>query len=150
MEAETPIRWRILDAAEHRQLRVAADLVFSGYDWIKAAYLYGSAAQVGRAARDIDIGLVANPVPAGWGVELRIAEELALASAMDAGDFDVRVLNEGSPIFLGNVLSGGILIYEGDRETRLRFEVQAMSRYLDFAPVWKNLRSQVLQRWSDE
>lgn len=123
--------------------------MLSRHVWVKAAYLYGSVARADRPARDIDIGLVGDP-PAHWGAESGIAAELQAATGISAVDFDVRLLGGCDPVFLGALLREGKIIYEADREARIRFETRALSLWLDFRPVWERVRGAVTRRWADE
>ena len=151
---EDTVRWREMTQQDCLRIQAAAAVAFARLAWVRAAYLYGSAARRERPARDVDIGLLVAAVPAEWGAALAIGTELAELSGITDVPFDVRILNGGDPVFLNNVLRDGILLYEGDgegdREARIRFEAEAMSRWLDFKPAWENVRAEVLRRWAGE
>jgi predicted nucleotidyltransferase len=150
MADDDAIRWHRLTAEELRRLKEAAPRVLAGHPWVKAAYLYGSAVGGERPARDLDVGLLADPVPTSFAAEAAIAAALREATGIDAVDFDVRVINQGSPVFLNEVLRAGVLLYEADHAARVAFEVRAMSLWLEFRPVYERLCAAALARWSHE
>lgn len=138
MDRDDEIRWLLPDAGLPDRLAECAPRVLGRRPWVRAAWLYGSAASCTRPARDVDIGLLAQPVPP-WGEPLRIADELAEATGVRAVPFDVRLLGGADPVFLNDVLRTGRLLYEADRAARLRFERRAIVRWLDFRPVRERL-----------
>jgi predicted nucleotidyltransferase len=142
----TEIRCQLITKAELAGIEAAAKDVLPRFPWVKAAYLYGSAARGDRPARDVDIGLWADPIPR-WGEEARVASELQQACPVIEVDWDVRCLNGGDPVFLRRVLCEGQRIFEADQEARIWFEAHAISQWLDFQPVWERLRTEVLERW---
>jgi predicted nucleotidyltransferase len=142
------IRQALVTDADRLRIERAALQVLGSRPWIQAAYLHGSAARGDRPARDIDIGLLCDPIPTDWDAEVRIAGELGAAAPIGSLEYDVRAINRADPVFLGNLLQGGRLLYEADREARIRFEVRALSLWLDYKPVWERLRTRVLEQWS--
>lgn len=144
---EERIRWHAVTTAERERIREAARRVLARHPWVKAAWLYGSAARGDRPSRDIDVGILADPIP-HWREPARIAAELAADTGIADVDFDVREVNAGSPVFLNRLLSEGELLYEADRDARIAFQASAMARWLDFKPLWERARAQVLERWS--
>ena len=140
------IRCQLITAAELAGIEAAAKAVLPRFPWVKAAYLYGSAARGDRPARDVDIGLVADPIPR-WGEEARVAAQFQQACSVIEVDWDVRCLNGGDPVFLRRVLGEGRRIFEADPKARIWFEVHAISQWLDFLPGWERLRTEVLKRW---
>lgn len=128
------------------RLKEAAGRVLGRHPWVAAAWFHGSAAR-GQPARDIDIALVGSPP--SWSAEARITRELVDESGLSEIEFDVRAVDESaSPVFLGNLLRDGELIYEANRERRIEFQAHAMSMWLDFRPVWERLRKEAFERWS--
>ena len=77
-----------------------------------------------------------------------IAASLADDMGMRASQLDVRVVNDGSPVFLHSMFSSAELLYEADRPARIRFEANAHSRWLDFRPVWERMRKAALESWN--
>ncbi len=99
-------------------------------------------------ARDIDVGILAHPIPANLGELSVIALELAMGVSGLLVPFDVRLLNGADPVFLHNVLSEGRLLFERDGIARSEFEARSIAKWLDFAPRWEAMRRAVLVRWS--
>lgn len=129
------------------RLRTAIAAVMSRHPEVVAAYHYGSSAR-GKPARDIDVGIVVDRAALRTVAVDRIAERLATESGRSVEEFDVRVVNDADPVFLGNLMREGKRCHERDRDGRVAFEVQAMNAWLDFQPVWDRLRNRVLGVWS--
>ena len=146
MAAVDATRWLTLGAGDRERLRRAVERALSKRPWAVAAWFYGSAAR-NRPARDIDVGIAAEPIPDPLHLEA-IAAEIADELGLLPTDLDVRLLNGSDPVFLGNVLREGERLFEGDRDKRVGFEVWAMNQWLDFQPVWDRMRRQVLAGWS--
>lgn len=149
VEASDAIRWHVLTDAERTALEDAARRLFPARPWIRAAWLYGSAGR-GQPARDIDIGLLARPLPSRWGEEFTVANELADATRIRDVPFDVRTVNLGDPVFLNNLLRDGKLLYCAAEDERIEFEALAMAKWLDFKPVWEQARAAAFERWRGE
>lgn len=141
------IPWQVVTDEMRRRFVQAAVTVLSFHRWVIAAYFFGSAARGDRPARDLDLGLLARPIPRAWPGELSLGGEIARLANLGI-EVDVRLLNNASPVFLNRVLGEGRLIYETDRRARLAFEARSMSLWLDFRPAWERVRREVLQRWS--
>lgn len=141
------IRWLRLTDEDNARLRAAIASVMTAYPQVVAAYHYGSSAR-GESARDIDVAVVVDRAALRTIDVERIAQRMATECGRRLEDFDVRVVNEADPVFLGNLMREGKRCYERDLDARVAFEVQAMSTWLDFQPVWDRLRSRVLEVWS--
>jgi predicted nucleotidyltransferase len=141
------IRWLRLTDDEVGRLHTDVAEVLVATPEVSAAYHYGSSAR-GQPARDIDIGIVVDREAMRTVDVGDIGARLAAASGRRSDVFDVRVINEADPVFLGNVMREGKRCYERDLESRVAFEVQAMNSWLDFQPVWDRLRNRVLGAWS--
>lgn len=137
----------VFDAQARERLREAVAEVCASRAWVKAAWWYGSTA-VGGTGRDVDIGLLADPVPSRRVEEQVVSDAIAARLGVDPALLDVRLLNGGDPPFLASVLSTGLRVYEADRRARVEFEVRAMSTWLDFRPAWERMRREALDRWS--
>ena len=98
------IAWHVLSGSERERIETALESVLSRRARVHAAYLYGSAAQRGRLARDIDIGLLGSSGANALFVEEEIAAELERETGIRAIPFDVRLLHGGDPRFLLQVL----------------------------------------------
>jgi len=140
------IHWLTLGDADRARLRDAVATTLATRSWAQAAWLYGSVARK-QPARDIDVGLVADPLPPDGDLSV-VADEIAARFGVSSAVLDLRLLNGGDPVFLGNVMRDGMLLFERDREARIRFEVYALNQWLDFRPVWERLRKRVLERWA--
>ncbi len=147
MERDERIVWHRLTADERTHLTRVAPAVFARHGWVRAAWLFGSAASGERPARDIDIAVLARPIP-HWRQPLRLARELADETGIAAVPFDVRLVNAASPVFLNEVLKHRQLLYEADARERIGFEARAMTLWLDFKPYYERLRSAAFERWT--
>ena len=112
--------------------------VFAEYPYIAAAWLFGSQAK-GKAGpmSDIDIALLLKD-DAPKGLEL-IHEEDYLAYRIQKAlgvkaDVDLADLNNKKLVFQHNVLRTGKLVYEGDKDVRVRFATRVISEFCDFEP----------------
>lgn len=143
------IRWLQLTDDDVVRLRSAVGEVLVQHPEVIAAYHYGSSARR-QPARDIDIALVVDR-SARHSVDVDgIAERIALACGRPIVDFDVRVVNDADPVFLGNLLREGKRCFERDPVARREFELQATRSWLDFQPAWERMRRRVLEVWSRE
>lgn len=150
MDLDAPIPTHFLTDAERERLADAARSLVAAHPWIRVVYLYGSAARGVPNARDIDVGIVADPVPATWSADIALAGALADATGIHGVPFDVRIVNDGSPVFLYRMLKDSVLLAQASDAERVRFEVRAMSLWLDFRPVWERMRAAVLGGWARE
>ena len=147
MGAVDAIRWLRLTDDDVVRLRTAVAEVLRGEPDIVAAYHYGSSARR-QPARDIDIGLVVDR-GALRAIEVdRLAARIAAGCGRSVDEFDVRIVNDADPVFLGNLLRDAQRCFERDPDARVAFEVRAMNAWLDFRPVWERLRRRVLEVWS--
>jgi predicted nucleotidyltransferase len=109
----------------------------AGQEGSAAAYLFGSVAR-GTAGpdSDVDVGVLYSEDPPlsldGLGRE--IENELGLRiRCVD--------LNRAAPELVFRILNGSDLLFEGDRQARVRFEVQSRNEYWDFEPVLRLYRT---------
>ena len=137
------IRWTTLDAEALAALDAVAQELFGPVEWIRLAYHHGSTAEQGRPGRDVDIAIVAEPVPSPseLGVLDSLAAELAERLPNVEVPIDVRIVRGASPVFLGELMRGGRRIFERSLEDRVEFEAYANSLWLDFEPVWRRMRT---------
>jgi predicted nucleotidyltransferase len=109
-------------------------------DTIACAYLFGSQAR-GEARRDSDVDLAVlyrdEPPPTldGLGLELIAAVEAATGRPAD-----IVVLNRAAPDLVHRILRDGVLVLEGDRSARVRFEVRSRAEYFDVLPYLREYR----------
>lgn len=107
---------------------------------IACAYLFGSHARgTAHAGSDADVAILYSVQPtaglAGMGVDLADDLRAALHAPVD-----VVILNQASPDLVHRVLRDGILVCERDKAARVRFEVDARSRYFDLLPYMREYR----------
>lgn len=141
------IRWLQLTDEDVERLHVAVAKVLQTFPPVIAAYHYGSSARR-QPARDIDVGLVVDHDAATAVNVEEVAARIAALCGRPVDHFDVRIVNDGDSVFLGNLMREGKRCYERDLEARVAFEVQAMNSWLDFQPAWERMRRRVLEVWS--
>lgn len=114
---------------------------FEGHsEGLDAVYLYGSVARGdSREDSDVDLGLLCSESAdrGFFGVRSRLEDDLEhlLGRSVQA-----VVLDTASPDFVHRVLRDGVLMYERDPSSRIRFEVSARREYLDLLPVLREYR----------
>ena len=108
----------------------------SGNDNIAAAYLFGSAA-TGRMRRhsDVDIALMSKVDVGGFE---KAAMETALSNLIGR-DVDVVIFHQADALMQHQILKYGQMLYEKDRDERIRQETFARRRYLDTRFLYKKL-----------
>lgn len=104
------------------------------------AYLYGSVARGSAGPEsDIDIAVLYKEDPPrtldGLGLDLGARLESQLGRPVD-----LVVLNRVSVDLIHRVLRDGVLLYEGNRSSRIRFEVKARNEYFDLLPYLRQYR----------
>ena len=134
-----------------------------------AAYVYGSVARgTPIPTSDIDIALITQPLTLSpyerLTLELDIQADIEDAAREDTGvapahvefsraetvertplpSIDVRIINEAPLLVRGHILQEGILVYEGDHQARVDFEVATLRRYFDYAPFDRRLQHALL------
>lgn len=115
---------------------------------VVVAYLFGSRAEE-RAAptSDHDVAVLFAGVEREWGRTERLATDLAvvLGTAVDVVDLDQ------APIELrGRVAESGRVLYSADEVRRVRFEVDARMRWIEFRPVLRETTRSYLRRVAAE
>lgn len=102
--------------------------VLSGFDEIRLAYLFGSEARgEARDASDVDIAvLAAGPLTLDLDGRIRDALADALRRRVDLID-----LATAPPLLLHKVIGAGRILICRDERERARFELRAISRFLD-------------------
>lgn len=114
---------------------------------VDAAYAYGSVARgTMMPFSDVDIALLLTaPLPPYERLELELTIQGNIEVASGLSPVDVRAINQAPLLVRGQIVQGGILLYERDRARRVAFEVATRKRYFDFAPVARRLRDAFLQ-----
>jgi len=105
-----------------------------------AVYLFGSAAR-GEAtvASDVDVAVLFERAPdpslSGAGLTLEGDTERLLGRRVD-----LVSLNRAPADLVHRVLRDGVLVFDGDRSRRQRFEVDKRNEYFDLEPVRRRYR----------
>jgi predicted nucleotidyltransferase len=107
---------------------------------IVCVYVYGSVARgEARDASDVDVAVLyaQEPPPTldGLGLELGYTLERLLGKPVD-----LVILNRAPLDLIHRVLRDGVLVYDGDPSSRIRFEVQARNAYFDLLPYLRQYR----------
>jgi hypothetical protein len=76
----------------------------------------------------------------------RIAQMQDDLSAAVGRQVDLVPLNGAPPDLLHRVLVDRVLLFDGDHERRIEFEIQARNEYFDIAPALERYRREVLRR----
>ena len=117
-------------------LQHAAPEILPGYP-VLFAYVYGSyATGCANAFSDLDIGVYLHPGSTHHSLEVEL--DLALELDRSLGhkvETEVRAINSLPLMFLGRIVTDGILLYSRDESARVEFEVGVRKRYFDFLPV---------------
>lgn len=115
---------------------------------VALAYLFGSRAEgTARPASDHDVAvLFADPEPA-LDATVRLAADLAriLGTEVDVVDLDRAELE-----LRGHVAERGRLLHSADEIRRVRFEVDARMRWIEFRPVVAETTRAYLRRVAAE
>lgn len=109
--------------------------VFDRYsDSLAAAYLFGSAAKGEMTPlSDIDIAILFTAHTQQRTSTLRFRLYADLSRVLQRNDIDLVVLNSSSNLMLqDDIIRSGVLIYEGDADTREAFESRILHMGIDF------------------
>ncbi|MDN5861302.1 MAG: nucleotidyltransferase domain-containing protein [Pseudonocardia sp.] len=121
--------------------------VLAAHD-VAVAYLFGSRAE-GRARADSDYDvavLFRTPEPA-LDATVRLGADLAARVGVPV---DVVDLDRAGLELRGRVAESGRRLYSADEVRRVRFEVDARNRWIEFRPVLAELTRSYLRRVASE
>ncbi|WP_226352212.1 MULTISPECIES: nucleotidyltransferase domain-containing protein [unclassified Pseudonocardia] len=122
------------------------DPVFAAHD-VAVAYLFGSrAAGTARPDSDHDVAVLFAGVPSPVATELLAGD---LAALLGTG-VDVVDLARAGLELRGRVAESGRLLYSADEVARVRFEVDARMRWIEFRPVLEETTRSFLARVARE
>lgn len=123
------------------------DAVLARHD-VAVAYLFGSRADgTARSGSDTDVAvLFVRPDPA-WDATVRLGVDLA--RVLDT-DVDIVDLDRTTIELRGRVAESGTLIHSTDEARRVRFEVDARLRWIEFRPVLRETTRSYLRRVAAE
>jgi uncharacterized protein len=115
---------------------------------VVVAYLFGSRAEgTATASSDHDVAVLFDDADPALDATVRLADDLAhvLGTSVDVVDLDRSVLE-----LRGRVAERGRLLYGSDEPRRVRFEVDARMRWIEFRPVVEETTRGFLSRVADE
>ncbi len=119
-----------------KTLITVVNKIFKYYDEIQIAYLYGSYAKGTQTEfSDIDMGVILRRdfiAPALYFAKLSSKIEENLDCCIE---IDLRILNEGSPRFLFQVIKYGKILYSINNTFRHEFELKVLYEYQDIKPM---------------
>lgn len=111
---------------------------------VAVAYLFGSRAEgTATEASDHDIAVLLTAPEPALDASARLGADLAraLGTAVDVVDLDRATLE-----LRGQVAEHGRLVYSADEARRVRFEVDARIRWIEFRPVVRDTTRAYLRR----
>lgn len=114
---------------------------------VAVAYLFGSrAAGTARAGSDHDVGVLFAAGDTSFDATVRLADALVpvLGTAVDVVDLDRATVE-----LRGVVAEQGRRLHSADEVRRVRFEVDARMRWIEFRPVVQELTRSYLGRVAD-
>lgn len=113
--------------------------IFRRHD-VVLAYVFGSQASGETTPlSDVDIAVLFDAdVPANEYFDRQIALIADFISLLHRNDVDVVVLNTATPL-LAHEAAGGDVLFCADEVVRVEFEKQALRRYVDTAPLRRQL-----------
>lgn len=126
-------------AANHtdypQQLTSLLQPVFIRYgDILAAVYLFGSqAAGVATEKSDLDLAVLLRPAADSAAAAHRFTLYAECSRALKRNDIDLVILNTAKNLFLQDaIIRTGILLYDGDSDTRIEYELKMLHLALDF------------------
>ncbi len=130
------------------QHRTALHDYFAAQPNVIVAYLFGSHAR-GQAHwhSDIDIAILHEPgLSSDASLDLRLDVIDELMGLLASNDVDVIVLNQAPLALAYRVLRDGIVLFCRDAQTRILYQADTVSRYLDFKPFIERHEKAILER----
>ena len=122
--------------------------ILEKYPYIAAAYLFGSQAKgTVWQMSDVDIAILVND-KAPTGRELLHDESYLsyqLSKIFGGKEVDLVNLKSQGLIFQHTVLRTGRVIYDSDKDYRIRFETRVICNYCDFEPTLRFMDKFYLQ-----
>ena len=143
------IRWLPLTSADADRVAQLAGAALAPFPWVLACWLHGSLVRGDRPPRDLDFGVLTGRQFVPWAQWEQARCAIGAALGMSPDVVDLRPVDDGSPVFLGNLLAHGRLCCEANRAARVDFEVRATSLWCDFRPVWEQQRAAALASWAN-
>ncbi len=131
--------------------REALGELFAAEDDVVAAYLFGSQAR-GEAGplSDVDLAVWLDPAAErerSWKREIALMG--AAGKVLRTTEVQIVILNDAPPLLAHRVLRDGIVLADSDPFHRVRFETDAVIRYLDTIPLREELSRGLRQRMAE-
>ncbi len=141
MAADVRLQQQEWAASILAQVRETLPRILARYP-VVAAYVYGSVARgTVLPTSDVDIALVLHQsLPPYERFKLELAIEAEVEDATGLSPIDVRVINDAPILVQGRIIRDGILVYEGDRQQRIIWQVQTYQQFLDFEPFARKIQ----------
>lgn len=132
----SPLGPYILNRMDTTRLAKRIALVAGQRDLL-AVYVFGSTAGGTRTPlSDLDLAvLLPDSVPEHGYFERRLTLAGEISSLLSEDRVDLVLLNEAPPLLRHRVVTRGTRVYTGNERACSAFERQAISEYLDLAPV---------------
>lgn len=119
-----------------QELKQVTNDIFTQYDEIQLAYLYGSYARgVQTEYSDIDIGVLLKEnfkEPSLYFAELSLKIEKCFKHEINV---DLRVINKGTPRFLFGLLINSKILFVRNTTLMHEFELKVIYKYQDIKPM---------------
>lgn len=122
--------------------------IFENYDYIAAAYLFGSQVRgTNNILSDLDIAILLkeNSPPGLTLLNEKLLLEYKIQSHFKVNQVDLVELNSQGLVFQHNIIKRGELIYDNDSQFRKRFETKVILDYCDFQPTLRLIEKYHLQ-----
>lgn len=123
------------NATYSQQLLESLQTVFTRYsDLLAAVYLFGSQATgVATGKSDLDLAVLLKPAAVSAAAAHRFTLYAECSRALKRNDIDLVVLNTAANLILKHeIICTGILLYDGDSDTRIEYELKMLHLALDF------------------
>lgn len=125
----------IQNANYSQQLTDHLQPVFMRYsDMLAAVYLFGSQARGEATDRsDLDLAVLLRPTAVSAAASHRFTLFAECSRALHRNDIDLIILNTANNLILKDeIIRAGIVLYDGDTDTRLDYELKTLHQALDF------------------
>ena len=133
------MRKRRLSAKEKEVLAEKISDILKAKEYILFAYIFGSFVSE-DGFKDIDIGVFISGVESKSPLKLELKLEGEIEDAIHI-PVDIRIINNGPPSFIYNVLKCGIVIVDNNKSLRSDFDGLVYKKYFDF----QHLRNEYLR-----
>jgi len=125
---------------------------FTERDEVGSLYLYGSSARARKTKEsDIDIAVLIDESGSGKKYLERFRKEYYEASpGFSLGPVDIVILNTAPPFLKYQVLKKGRILFDRERNLRVRFKEKAITEYLDYKPIQDIYLKAVTRRFREK